>query len=103
MSFGEFVFAAGFNQKIVKVDLFVKVNHIYPQRNLCGKTLEHSRRQPTKADLEGLTCGADRPHLQGGRPMGPTCHAIFQMSVLHHLLDCIYAVLLSHFDPRVQN
>jgi hypothetical protein len=30
MSFGEFLFAGGFNQKTIKVDLFVKVNHIYP-------------------------------------------------------------------------
>ena len=30
MSFGESMFARGFNQKTVKVDLFVKVNHVYP-------------------------------------------------------------------------
>jgi hypothetical protein len=29
MSFGEYVTAGGFNQKTVKGDLFVKVNHIY--------------------------------------------------------------------------
>jgi len=71
MSFGESVFSAEFIQKTVKVDLFVKANHVYPQPKLLGKDLEHTRRQSIKADLEWLTCGAGRPHLQAGLPMGP--------------------------------
>ena len=31
MSFGEYVHAGGFNEKTIKVDLFVKVNHVYPR------------------------------------------------------------------------
>ena len=103
MSFDESVFAGGFIQKTVKEDLFVKANHVYPQRNWRGKTLEHSGRQPTKADLKGLTCGAGRPHLQAGRPMGPTCHPPLRMSVLHRILDYIYAIYSSQFDLRVHN
>jgi hypothetical protein len=95
------MFARGFIQKTVMEDLFIKVNHVYLQRNQCGKTLEHSGRQPTKEDLEGLTCGAGWPYLQASWPMGPTCHGLLRMMVLHRLQDCIYTVLLSRFDPTV--
>ena len=67
MSFGESVFLVGFIQKTVKEDLFVKANHVYPRWYRLGKTLEHSRRQPTKADLEWLTCGAGRPVGSAGQ------------------------------------
>ena len=40
MSFGESVFSAGFNQKTAKEDLFIKANHVYPQWDRRGKTLE---------------------------------------------------------------
>jgi hypothetical protein len=29
MSFGDFIFAGGFNQKTIKEDLFVRGNHAY--------------------------------------------------------------------------
>ena len=44
MSFGEFVFPAGLNQKTAEEDPFVKGNRIIPQDKQCGKTLEDSRR-----------------------------------------------------------
>ena len=97
------MFSAWYIQKTVKADLFVKANHVYLQRYLLGNTLEGTRRQPTEEDREWMTCGASRPHLQAARPMGPICHALLRMSVLHRLLDCIYAVLLSRFVARVQN
>ena len=103
MSFGEFVFLAGFIQKTSKEDLFVKTNHVYPQRNRRGKTLEDFRRQTTEAKGRCLPCGAGQPHLQVARPPRPTCQPFLQMSVFHRLLDCIYAVLSSRYDPRVQN
>ena len=93
MSFGESMFAGGFNQKPIKGDLFVKVNHIYSRRYQLGKTLEHSRWQPTEANLEGMTCGA-------GWPTDPTCQPLLRTSVLHSLIDQIYAVVLSQFDSR---
>ena len=34
---------------------------------------------------------------------GPTCQAPIVMSVLHHLLDCIYVVYSSRFDLRAQD
>jgi hypothetical protein len=74
MSFGEFVFLAGFNQKIAKEDLFVKGNHRIPSRKQREKILEDSRRLSTKADPEPLTSGVGRPHLQVDQPMGPLCH-----------------------------
>ena len=71
MSFGEFMFSAGFIQKTVKGDLFVKGNYRIPPRNQHGKTLEDSIRRITKAKPVSLTCGADRPHLEAAQPMGP--------------------------------
>ena len=58
MSFGESMNVGGFIQKTVKGDLIVRLHYIYLRRKLLVKDLEHTRRQPTKADLERLTCGA---------------------------------------------
>ena len=63
MSFGEPVFSAGFIQKTVKGDLFVKGKYRIPSHKQRGKILEDSRRLSTKADPEGLPCGAIQPHL----------------------------------------
>ena len=63
MSFGESVFLAGFIQKTIKEDLFVKGNYGIPQRKQRGKILEDSRRLSTEVDPEGLSCGAGRTHL----------------------------------------
>ena len=87
MSFRESVFSVGFNQKTVKEDLFVKGKYVYPRWYLRGKTLEDSRKQITEADPKPLTCGASRPHLLTGRPVGPTCQPLLAMSVLHRLKD----------------
>jgi len=70
MSFGESVFLAGFIQKIVKGDLFIKGNYGTPPQNKHGKTLEHSRRQITEAKTEALSGGA-RPTY---RSSGPRAH-----------------------------
>ena len=93
MSFGESVFLAGFIQKTIKEDLFVKGNYRIPPCNQRGKTLEDSRKWITEAKLVPLTCGA-------GRPMGPPGQPPVAMSVLHRLKDCIYAIYSSQFDPR---
>ena len=44
MSFGESMILAGFIQKTVKEDLFVKGNYGILPRNRRGKTLDDSRR-----------------------------------------------------------
>jgi hypothetical protein len=59
MSFGESMFAAGFNQKTTQEDLFVKGKLRILSCNQCGKTLEDS----TKAKLVSLTCGVSRPRM----------------------------------------
>ena len=64
MSFGESVFSAGFIQKSVKGDLFIKGNYGILPRNHRGKTLEDSRRRITKTEPMSLTCGADQPHRE---------------------------------------
>ena len=69
MSFGESVFLAGFNQKTIKEDLFIH------NKTDVG-TLEHSGRQPTKADLKGLTHGAHRMASLQVAPASPTCHPL---------------------------
>ena len=66
MSFGEFVFSIGFNQKTTKEVLFIKGNHINLLWYLHGKTLEDSRRQITKVGHMSMTCGAGWPHCQAG-------------------------------------
>ena len=57
------MFSAGFIEKTVKGDLFVKGNYGIPPHKQRGKILEDSRRLSTEADPEGLPCGAGRPHL----------------------------------------
>jgi hypothetical protein len=101
MSLGESVFSAGFIQKTVKGDLFVKGNYRIPPRKQRGKILEDSRRLSTEADPKDLPCGVGRPHLQAGWPVGSTSQPPLRKSVLHNLIDCINAVLSSRFDPRV--
>ena len=86
MSFGESVFSAGFNQKTVKEDLFVKGNPGIPPCKQCGKTLEDSRRRITEAGQVSLTCGA-------ARPMWVLPITLIVMSVLHRLKNCIFVVL----------
>ena len=85
--------SAGFIQKTVKVDLDVRINHAYPQRNEHQKVPEDSRILHTKAEGETLTCGADWPHLQAAWPLGPAVSLHVAISVVHRLLGCIYAVL----------
>ena len=64
---------------------------------------EDSRRQITKAGLVPLIGGASQPHCQASLPMGPPCLSLLATSVLHRPRVGIYAVLLSRFDPRVQD
>ena len=63
MSFGESVFSAGFIQKIIKVDIYVRFNCAYPQRNGQQKVPEDSRGLHTKAEGETPLGGAGQPHL----------------------------------------
>ena len=93
MSFGESIFSAGFIKKTIMVDLHVRFNRAYPPRNGHKKTLEHFRRQIIKAKTEALLGGARRPHLQARQPLGPPVSLCIAMSILHHLLGCIDAVL----------
>jgi len=68
MSFGESMFSAGFIQKTIKGDLFVKGNYGIPPHKQRGKILEDSRRVFTEVDPEGVPCGASRPYLQAIGP-----------------------------------
>ena len=103
MSFGEYVFSAGFIQKTIKVDLDIRVNRAYLQWDGHQKDLEDSRGLHTEGGHKRKTGGAVQPHLQADRPPGPPASPLLRMSVLYHLRVCIYAILLSQFDPRVQN
>jgi hypothetical protein len=68
MSFGEYVFLAGFNQKATKRDLFVKGNYGIPPRNQGGKVPKDSRRYSIEAEAKPLPGRVGRPHLEGARP-----------------------------------
>ena len=63
MSFGEFVFSTEFIQKTIKMDLHVRFNYAYPQRNGHQKTLEYSRGLRAEAERQRLPGGVGRPHL----------------------------------------
>ena len=82
------------------MDLDVRLNHAYPQQKQPQKVLEDSRGLHTEAKGEAPPGGTSRPHLLVGQPLGPTCQPPVVMSVLHRLLDCIYAIYSSQFDPR---
>jgi hypothetical protein len=92
MSFGESVISTGFNQKIVKVDLHVRVNNAIPPQNLHGKVLEDSRGHHTEAGGKTLPCGADQPHLQAAQALGPPISFPAAILVFYHLLGCISIV-----------
>ena len=103
MSFGESVFPAGFNQKTIKGDLFIKGNRGIPPWDQCGKVSEDSRRLSTKAGLDPLTCGASQPHLEAARSLWAPPIILFVMSVLHRFLGYIFTIYSSLFDPRAQD
>ena len=107
MSFGESVFSAGFIQKNVKVDLHVRFNRAYPQRNGHQKTLE---------DLRGLCALAETgppvghqvpwalmstPPLNVGSPPPPRlhmCHPISQFDPRAHV-GCFGLYILAPASP----
>ena len=51
------MFSAGFNQKTVKEDLFIKVNNVYPWQKQLKKILEDIRRLSTEDGAKWLTWG----------------------------------------------
>ena len=93
MSFVESVFSVGFIQKTIKVDLDDRLNRAYLQRKQPQKVPEDSRGHHTEAEGETPPGGASLP-------LGPTYQPPVVMSVPHRLLDCIYAIYSSRFDPR---
>ena len=92
MSFDEYIFCTGFIQKTIKVDLDVRLNRDNPWDKQHQKVLEDSRGHHTKAEGERPLGGADRSHPQTGWSGVPPVSLCIAMSVLHHLLGCIYAV-----------
>ena len=84
MSFGEFMFLAGFIQKTVKVNQIFKVNCAYLEQKLLQKVLEDSRRHHTEAEGEAPLAPptgrpAPRAHLSApcfyvGSPPPPRLH-----------------------------
>ena len=58
MNFGESMFLVGFIQKTIKRDQFIKGNYRILPRKQCGKIVEDFKKLSTKADTEGLPCGA---------------------------------------------
>ena len=100
MSFGESMFLAGFIHKMSKVDPIIRLNHVYPRRNRLRKTLEHSKRQTTLSHNKSLPCGADQPHLQDSRPVGPTCQSLLRTLFPHRLWESISPVAQCRFKSR---
>ena len=61
------MFVEGFIQKTIKVDLFVKVNHVYPRRKQLKKILEDSALKIGSISADSGTAGpTPRPAGQVG-------------------------------------
>jgi hypothetical protein len=68
MSFGEFMFLAGFTQKTTKEDLNIKRDHGIISWLLHRNVLEDTRGHHAKAGHETLPGGAGRLHPQAAWP-----------------------------------
>jgi hypothetical protein len=68
MSFGEFLFLAGFTQKTAKEDLNIKRDRRIISWLLHRNVLEDTKGYHTETGHETLPGGANRPHLQAARP-----------------------------------
>jgi hypothetical protein len=62
MSFGEFMFSAGFTQKTIKEDLNIKRYHGIILWRIHRKVPEDTRGLHTEAKFESLPGGAAQPH-----------------------------------------
>jgi hypothetical protein len=61
MSFGKSEFFVGSIQKTIKVELYVRINHTYPQWDRHQKDLEDTRGHHTEAERRRLLGGAGQP------------------------------------------
>jgi hypothetical protein len=68
MSFGEFIFSAGFTQKPTKEDLNIKRYRGIILWRIHGKGPEDTRGLHTKAGLESLPGGSTQPYPCATRP-----------------------------------
>jgi hypothetical protein len=69
MSFGEFMFSAGFTQKTTKKDLNIKRYRGIILWHIHGNFLEDTRGLHTEIGLETLPGGARRPHPCAAQPL----------------------------------
>jgi hypothetical protein len=68
MSFGEFIFCAGFTQKNAKEDLNIKRYRGIIMWHIHGKVRGDTRELHTEAGLESLPGGAGWPHPCAAQP-----------------------------------
>jgi hypothetical protein len=83
MSFGESMFAAGFNQKTTKEDLFIKGNLGISSCNQCGKTLHRSKARVP--DMWGWRASHVRRPVSRGPTYQPPCYVGFPLPPRMHL------------------
>ena len=74
------------------MNLDVRFNRAYPQRNGHQKDLEDTRGHYAEAERQRLPGGASWPHLQAAQPLGPPVDLRIALLVLHRLLGCIYVI-----------
>jgi hypothetical protein len=81
MSFGEFIFFAGFTQKTTKEDLNIKRYHGINLWRIHGKVPEDTRGLHTEEGLESLPDGACQPHPCAARsPVVGRHHELLEYS-----------------------
>jgi hypothetical protein len=95
MSFGEFIFSAGFTQKTTKEDLNIKRYHGIILWRIHRKILEDTKGLHTKASLESLPGRASQPHPCATRPPMVGSH--------HELLEYSFTASKDASQPYVKS
>jgi hypothetical protein len=90
MSFGEFIFFAGFIQKTTEEDLNIKRDHGIISSRIHRKVLEDTRGLHAEGGDRPYQVGLASPAMPPGTPYGkpPQASRVF----FHHLLGCISAI-----------
>jgi hypothetical protein len=95
MSFGEFIFFAGFTQKTTKEDLNIKRYRGTILWRIHGKVLEDTKGLHTKARLESLPGGPGWPHPCAAQPPMVGSH--------HELLEYSFTAFKDASQPYVKS
>jgi hypothetical protein len=95
MSFGEFIFSAGFKQKTTKEDLNIKRYRGIILWRIHGKVPKDTRGLHTEVGLKSLLGGTSRPHPCAAQPP--------MVGSYHELLEYSFATSKDASQPYVKS